>query len=148
MPCLKTKKSVKIQNWAKVDTAALVNCLGQKDWEQVLSKNEVEGAWNIFKNYIKDAVNNLVPLSTARSPTDPKWLTHEIVKLTRKKKRYWKTYMQHFSAENKEAYETVSKELIKKRREMLNEVKRENLRIQMTTTEENLQRMLDLKHKR
>ena len=114
MPCLKTKKSVKIQNWAKVDTAALVNCLGQKDWEQVLSKNEVEGAWNIFKNYIKDAVNNLVPLSTARSPTDPKWLTHEIVKLTRKKKRYWKTYMQHFSAENKEAYETVSKELIKK----------------------------------
>ena len=56
--------------------------------------------------------------------------------------------MQHFSAENKEAYETVSKELIKKRREMLNEVKRENLRIQMTTTEENLQRILDLKQKR
>ena len=36
------------------------------------------------------------------------------VRLTRKKKLAWKTYTQHFSAENRIKYEDVSKELIKK----------------------------------
>ena len=108
------KKNVKIQNWAKADTAALTSYLKQKDWEQVLNKTDVEQAWNVFKNNIKDAVQNYVPLSTARSPTEPKWLTREIVKLTRKKKRYWRTYMQHYSIENRDEYEKISKELKKK----------------------------------
>ena len=50
-----------------------------------MNKTDVEQAWNVFKNNIKDAVQNYVPLSTARSPMEPKWLTREIVKLTRKK---------------------------------------------------------------
>ena len=114
LPTLVTKKNVKIQNWAKADTAALTSYLKQKDWEQVLNKTDVEQAWNVFKSNINDAVQNYVPLSTARSPTEPKWLTREIVKLTRKKKRYWRTYMQHYSIENRDEYEKISKELIKK----------------------------------
>ena len=53
-------------------------------------------------------------MSTARAPKDPKWLTREIVRLSRRKKRAWNTYTQHFSAENRVKYEEISKELIKK----------------------------------
>ena len=49
-----------------------------------------EPAWQIFKKDIRDTVKLFVPLSTVRAPKDPKWLTREIVKLTRKKKRHEK----------------------------------------------------------
>ena len=85
MPDLVGKKTLKVKNWAKADTKALANYLGGKKWSLILNETEAETAWNLFKNNISEAVKRYVPLSTARSPTDPKWLTREIVKLARKK---------------------------------------------------------------
>ena len=68
-------------------------------------------------------------MSTARAPKDPKWLTGEIVRLSRRKKRAWNTYTQHFGAENRVKYEEISKELIKKK-ETQKEIKKKNWQTQ------------------
>ena len=114
LPSLAKKNKRKVENWAKVDEKAMLNHIGQMDWDIVIQQNNVESAWQIFKKYIRDTVKLFVPLSTARAPKDPKWLTREIVRLTRKKKRAWKTYTQHFSTENRIKYEELSKELVRK----------------------------------
>ena len=85
LPILEKKNKRKIENWSKVDEKAMANHLGQLNWEIILQQNDVEPAWQIFKKHIRNTVKLFVPLSTARAPTDPKWLTREIVKLTRKK---------------------------------------------------------------
>ena len=86
MPNLDKKNKPKIENWAKADKIAMANHLGQMDWEKVLKENKVEPAWQLFKKYINTTVKQFVPMSTARAPKDPKWLTGEIVRLSRRKK--------------------------------------------------------------
>ena len=85
LPALEKKNKKKIENWAKVDEKAMINHIGQLDWDKVFQQNEVEPAWQIFRKYIRETIKLFVLLSTARAPKDPKWLTREIVRLTRKK---------------------------------------------------------------
>ena len=92
-----TKKTCKVKrsNWSKAHIGGLCNYLGEINWQSILTNKPVEEAWYNFKTTLNDATAKFVPSSTMRTANSPKWLTRDIVKLIRKKKRAWKLTKTH-----------------------------------------------------
>ena len=67
-----------------------------------------------LQNVLDEAITKFVPSSTIRAANTPKWLTREIVKLVRKKKRTWKLAKTHGTLENMNHYKKLEKEVIVK----------------------------------
>ena len=111
-----TKKTCKVKrsNWSKADIGGLRNYLGEINWKSILTNKPVEEAWYNFKTTLNDATAKFVPSSTMRTANSPKWLTRDIVKLIRKKKRAWKLTKTHGTVENMNNYKKLEKELIVK----------------------------------
>jgi hypothetical protein len=74
----------------------------------------VDEDWIEFRNVTNYLVENFVPVLKMRNKQRPKWLTNEIVRLIRKKKRLWKTAKQYNTGEAREDYKKVEKEVAKK----------------------------------
>ena len=111
-----SKKDVKISrtNWTKADVPGLRKFLGEVNWQNRLAEKTVEETWETFRNVLDEAITKFVPSSTIRAANTPKWLTREIVKLVRKKKRAWKLAKTHGTLENMNHYKKLEKEVIVK----------------------------------
>ena len=111
-----SNKNVKVSraNWTKADVQGLQRYLGEVNWQNNLAGKSVEEAWDNFRNTLDTATAKFVPNSTIRAANTPKWLTREIVKLVRKKKRAWKLTKTHGTLENMENYKKLEKEVIVK----------------------------------
>ena len=72
--------------------------------------------WNILRKTLDDAVELFVPSSTIRAPGQPKWLTREVIRLVRRKKRAYRLTRTHGTVENWTKYKTLEKEVIVKLR--------------------------------
>ena len=107
----KIKERATRANWTKADIVGLRNTLGSINWQTKLTEKPADEAWDIFRTYLDTAIAKFVPNSTIRSADTPKWLTREIVKLVRKKKRVWKLTMTHGTLENMNKYKTLEKEV-------------------------------------
>ena len=107
----KKTDSVTRANWNKADITGLKSFLSRINWRNKLTHISVDEAWPIFKSTIDEAIVKFVPSSTVRSANTPKWLTREIVRLVRKKKRVWKLAMTHSTMENLNKYKTIEKEV-------------------------------------
>ena len=60
------------------------------------------------------ALTKFVPGSTVRDKSTPKWLTRDLVRLVRRKKRAWKLTKTHGTLENLNNYKQLEKEVIVK----------------------------------
>ena len=86
-------------NWTKANISGLRKFLNETNWRQRLASNSVDKLWDIFKNILDLAMEKYVPRSTVRAPDAPRWLTRDIVRLVRRKKRAWKLTQTHGTQE-------------------------------------------------
>ena len=98
-------------NWTKANISGLRKFLKETNWRQRLASNSVDKLWDIFKNILDLAMEKYVPRSTVRAPDAPRWLTRDIVRLVRRKKRAWKLTQTHGTQENFNKYKKLEKEV-------------------------------------
>jgi hypothetical protein len=55
-----------------------------------MASKSAEGAWQIFRDTISNLVKRHVPLRRRRKQSRPAWMSREILKAIRQKKRLWK----------------------------------------------------------
>ena len=108
---VKRNDKAKRPNWTKADFAGLRGFLGNIDWNRILTDRPVEEAWTTFRSTLDLALAKFVPNSTVRNENTPKWLTREIVKLVRRKKRPWRLTQTHGTTENFNKYKSLEKEV-------------------------------------
>ena len=114
MSCEKKNISTRAPNWKKADLDGLKRYIGNKNWENILNSRSIERNWQTFTKILNEAVQKFVPLSTQRSADKPKWLTREIIKLLRQKKRAWKMAQAYRTELNMVRYKMVEKEVANK----------------------------------
>ena len=118
MPKMPQKNKSKVSNWAKADLVSLKNHIKQENWAEIWNKTgshcTVEDAWTSFKKKLSNATQLFVPVSTIKPQSSPRWLTRDLIKLIRRKKRAWRTFRIHGTAENRNRYEELNREVTKK----------------------------------
>jgi Reverse transcriptase (RNA-dependent DNA polymerase)/Endonuclease-reverse transcriptase len=105
-----------VRNWWKADWGAMRADLAAATWEGLDSMN-ADAAWAELKAKIDETVTRNVPLKPRGTGGKPPWLTRDIMREVRKKRRLWAS-ARH--GENTEAY----KETEKRVRNMIRNAKR------------------------
>ena len=73
---------------------------------------DTEEAWLHFKKHLQTGIEIYVPsYKTTRNPRPP-WLTQEIVREIRKKRRAWKSWKLEKTEAQKTKYEDIRKQLL------------------------------------
>jgi hypothetical protein len=86
---VKEKENVRY-NWKRADMPAIRSELEGVDWERELSRRTMEEGWTWFKEQLHNAVEKFVPKSRSRTKLKNPWMTKEILRLIRKKRKVWK----------------------------------------------------------
>ena len=101
-------------NWSKADIAGIKSYLGNMNWREILTGENLENDWQIFSQILDRTVKKFVPSSTQKSVDKPRWLNRDIVRLLRKKKLAWRTAQAHRTEINQEKYKKLEKEVMNK----------------------------------
>jgi Reverse transcriptase (RNA-dependent DNA polymerase)/Endonuclease-reverse transcriptase len=78
-----------VRNWWKADWEAMKQELSRESWEGLDQKSASE-AWQQFKDRIENIVERHVPMKPRGRPGRPPWMTREILRAVRRKRRIWK----------------------------------------------------------
>jgi Reverse transcriptase (RNA-dependent DNA polymerase)/Endonuclease-reverse transcriptase len=105
-----------VRNWWKADWAAMKDKLAANSWTELASM-DADAAWTTFRGKIEEAVDAHVPLKPRGTSGRPPWMSREILREVRKKRRLWSA-AKH--GENVGAY----KETEKRVRNMIRNAKR------------------------
>ena len=108
---VRKQEKVTRPNWTKADIPGLRKHIGDKDWNRLLTNKSAEEAWVTFKDILNQGLAKFVPRSTVRTDNTPKWLTRELIKLVRRKKRAWKLTQTHGTIDNINKYKILEKEV-------------------------------------
>jgi hypothetical protein len=81
--------------------------------------------WLEFKTVMLKMAEEFIPAAKSRSKNRPKWLTSEIIRLLRKKKRLWKLAKNYNTGEHVENYKRVEKEVKNKIRNAKRKMERD-----------------------
>jgi hypothetical protein len=79
-----------------------------------LGKRTVEEAWQHFTQTLYEAIDRNVPKSKPRTKFNHPWMTREILRLVRKKRRKWRMYKFTGSDSDRDEYRRVEKETANK----------------------------------
>jgi hypothetical protein len=74
----------------------------------------VEEGWRFFRQKLSETVEKNVPKSGGRTKLKNPWMTREILRLIRRKRRKWKEVKNSTSAEEMKQYKQLEKETSKK----------------------------------
>jgi hypothetical protein len=84
------------------------------DWRTQLDGRTVEEGWRFFRQKLSETVEKNVPKSGGRTKLKNPWMTREILRLIRRKRRKWKEVKNSTSAEDMKQYKQLEKETSKK----------------------------------
>ena len=101
-------------NWSRANLENLKDQLWQINWQEVLTSSSVEENWQSLRNSVCTIIDQNVPKSTSKPPTQPRWITREIVRFLGRKKRAWKNYKLNPTQANLGKYKTLEKEVTAK----------------------------------
>jgi hypothetical protein len=63
--------------------------LREKRWQQEIREADTERAWDLFAKKVEEATEKCVPVRRRRNVNRPPWMTQEILRAIRKRKRMW-----------------------------------------------------------
>ena len=81
-----------VPNWAKADLIGMRESISNIVWDDVLSSMSGDEAWVTFKNILETEFSKFVPKKLRRYNSKPLWMTKNILRLIRKKRRLWRWY--------------------------------------------------------
>jgi hypothetical protein len=77
-------------NWSRANNTAIEQDLTKIKWKEELSKRSVEEGWRFLRKALDDTIAKNVPSSRQSVTFHHPWMTREILKLIRKKRRKWR----------------------------------------------------------
>ena len=99
-----------IRDWRKGDNEGLVNCIKNIDFHGIFQGKNADQKWETFKEVTDIALDRYIPMTTRRKPGQPPWLSHAVIRITRKKSRYWKRFTKNRSDTNFANYKNIEKQ--------------------------------------
>ena len=101
--------SEKIRNWRRGDTEGLAEHLAQVNFSELLQDKNVDKGWETFQETISDAISRFIPLVERRKKGDPPWVTRDLKRLLRRKRRKWRQYVKNRSDVNFDSFKKEEK---------------------------------------
>ena len=95
-------------DWRKADWEGMKESLRSRSLEQQMRGMGAEQAWSVLKEKINAAVEKFVPKKRRRNQNRPGWLSQDILREVRRKKRLWKKAK---TGEGVEEYRAAEKSL-------------------------------------
>jgi Endonuclease-reverse transcriptase len=93
-------------DWKNADWEKMDHCLREQEWRNEIRQADTVRGWELFKQKIDQVTKECVPVRRKRNVNRPPWLTQEILRAIRKKKRLWSKCK---DKENKEEYKQQEK---------------------------------------
>ena len=97
-------------DWNKADINLFKENFDSIDWNIALESKDTESSWKFFKETLNQLIEKHVPATKKRSNFRPTWMNRKLLKLIRKKKRYWRRYKLTKSNNDFSAYKDVERE--------------------------------------
>jgi hypothetical protein len=113
-----------VRNWWKADWAAMKEELDSETWTG-LDQMSASEAWGCFSSKIDALVEIYVPPEPCGKPGRPPWMTREILRAVRRKRRMWEK-SSSVSAEYREAEKKVRNLIRIAKRSLERKLAREN----------------------
>jgi len=110
----KSQEDKRTLNWKKADWDTMREELRLTNWRKEIASRSVHESWDLLTGKLTGMVERNVPLCKQRSRQRPVWLTDEIMRLIRLKRRKWRVFKQQRTAVSEEEYKKVEKEVAKK----------------------------------
>jgi hypothetical protein len=77
-------------DWARADWSKMREIAGAWNWRDELRGTSAEAAWSKLRDKVECIVKSCVPERRMRNKNRPPWLTQEILREIRRRKRMWK----------------------------------------------------------
>ena len=108
------KEEVKqaIKNWKRADWREIREGLAVTTWPTTNDRTTAEEAWKLLRDKLEQLVDQHVPSSTFR-PRKSEWMTGDILRELRRKRRLWKRAKYGHDKEEYQAAEKKVKNLIR-----------------------------------
>jgi hypothetical protein len=100
--------------------------LQEMDWRGAMADRSAQGAWRTLRETITNLVKRHVPLRRRRNQNRPPWITCEILRATRRKKRLWKKMRNGNMTEEYTEVEREVKNMIGREQEVQEELSEGN----------------------
>ena len=99
-----------ISDWKNGDADGLRLYLSSVNWETELGERSTNEAWEFFKDRIASGTDTFIPKVPRRKNSRPQWMTKNVMRLIRLKKRHYNMFMQTRLQEHKDRFrETQTK---------------------------------------
>ena len=106
-----------VPDWSKADFGAIRSDIEAINWEDEFSDKSGQECLDIFYEVINRETEKNIPKKLRRKSSRPIWMTKNIMRLLRKKRRLWKNYTTHpyyrDDYESLQAYKGVQNEVKK-----------------------------------
>ena len=79
-----------VPDWAKADMEQIVSNVAAIDWITVLDGKGAIDSWDLVKAVIEQETEKCIPKKRRRTASRPLWMTRNIMRLIRKKRRVWR----------------------------------------------------------
>jgi hypothetical protein len=97
-------------DWNRADMKRMRMEMDKIIWRRELDSRTVQESWTRFREILTGITENTVLKRKQQWRAKQPWMTNEIKRQIRKKRRSWKTLKIHNTAENRERYSKVEKE--------------------------------------
>ena len=101
-------------NWSKANKDAIARDLESTDWRLELDWRTTEDGWRFMKSILGETIDKNVPTLKGNIKFKHPWMTRDILKLIRKKRRKWRKAKNSASEREKEEYKKIEKEVANK----------------------------------
>ena len=102
-----------VPDWCKADLDKLVSSLANVDWKAELNNISGLSGWEFLKKKIDEETHACVPVKMRRVGNRPLWMTRNVLRLIRKKRRLWRWYSSSRDYQEYMAYKQVQDEVKK-----------------------------------
>ena len=89
-----------ILDWKHANDEALQNYFNSQNWALLFHNQTVSQCWDTLVNVVNEGISEFVPRVRRRRRGRPPWLTRSALRQCRKKRRYWKAYMENRTGEH------------------------------------------------
>jgi Reverse transcriptase (RNA-dependent DNA polymerase)/Endonuclease-reverse transcriptase len=107
------KKNNTGQEWRNADWERMKHMLAEQKWKTDIKGADTDEAWRIFQEKISEVTVECVPARRRRNVNRPPWMTQEILRAIRKKKRIWAKVKASPDKEEYKKQEKLTRNLIR-----------------------------------
>ena len=79
------------------------------DWDNLFDGKETDNCWSTFTETVEAGTAQFIPKIPRRTEGKPPWMTRNVIRMCRKKQRYWKAYTSSKTPEHFERYKQQEK---------------------------------------